>query len=214
MHRFLIAILLLQQNDAFTILRDPARRGLEADRKAALEFFASKERSSAPCWAAARFLERPERDWRLVYDRLTASGGTFHGRVQGADFIEFSGQKFAAADGKLETNVADPAAADFQAVLAKYYADETFTPEEHKGALEALVTAIEKHRARTEALDALRLFAAAHVSGLGEAAAPYAPRLGLRRGGTAGARPNRRPTARWPATTASPRRSSPPTRPL
>ncbi len=183
MRMFLVGALLLLQDDPWTTLRDPARRGRDADRKAALEHFASRERSSAPCWAAARFLQKSDRDWGLVYDRLTASGGVSHGRVQGADFIDLSGLKFPVAGGKVETGVADPAAADLQAVLDKYYADEAFAPEEHKGALEALAGTIERLRTRTEALDLLRLFAMAHVSGLGEAAAPYALRLGLRRGG-------------------------------
>ena len=183
MRIFLIGVALLLQNDSFAVLRDPARRGREADRKAALEYFAARGKSSAPCWAAARFLEKSDREWRLAYDRLRTSGGVFHGRAEGGDFTDFFGQKHAVAGGRLESGAADPAAAELQAVLERYYGDENFTPEEHRGALEALATAIEKVRSRTEALDVLKLFALAHMGGAGEAAAPYGPRLGFHRGG-------------------------------
>ncbi len=183
MRAVLVCILLLLQGDPFAVLRDPARRGKEGERKAAFDQFSARAKSSAPCWAAARFLERSDRDWRLVYDVLTIPGGAFPGRVVGSDFYTFSGQRFPLSKGKLESNVADPAAAELDAVFSKFYADGTFTPEEHKGALEALVGAIGKVQAKTEALEILRLFAMAHVSGLGEAAAPYAPPLGLRRSG-------------------------------
>lgn len=178
-----VALALLLQDDPFAVLRDPALRARDADRKAALQFFASRERTSAPCWAAARFLEKTDREWRLVYDRLVVPGGALRGRAQGEDFVDFSGQKHPPGKGRVERDVKDPVAGDLQAVLARYYQDETFTTEDHKGALEALAGAIERNRSQSEALDALHLFAMAHLSGLGEAASPFALRLGLRRGG-------------------------------
>jgi hypothetical protein len=178
-----VALFLLLQDDPFAVLRDPALRARDADRKAAIQFFSSRERTSAPCWAAARFLEKTDREWGLVYDRLAVPGGSLRGRAQGDDFLDSSGQKHSPGKGRLERDVKDPAAGDLQAVLARYYLDENFTPEDHKGALEALAGAIERNRGVSEALDALHLFAMAHLSGLGEAATPFALRLGLRRAG-------------------------------
>ncbi len=179
----LIALCLLTQSDPYRTLAEHGRRAREADRKAALEHFRARERGSALAWAAARLLERSDQDWRLRYDRLTTKDGVQAGRVAGALFYSFSGQQFAATAGTLEQDALDPAALELDACFARFPNRDTMTEQEHLGALEALAVSYEKVRARSHGYEALRLFALAHASVLGDRAVGTAPRLGLVRTG-------------------------------
>lgn len=157
---------------------DATRRADDTRRRAAAEIFKEKERHGAMFWVAARFLEKSDREWRLVYDRLTLPTGAVLGRAEPDGFYTASGRRLEVADGKLEKNIADPAAAELNRVLAAWHARESLDADGHRAALEALVSAYEKLKGSTEGAEALRLFALAHASALGKEAAG-ADRLGF-----------------------------------
>ncbi len=78
MRASLLALLLLvPQQDPFKTLADPARRGDESARKAAMETFRGSARESAVAYVAAKFLEKSDRDWRLAGDPAQADLNAF-----------------------------------------------------------------------------------------------------------------------------------------
>lgn len=74
----------------------------------------------------------------------------------------------------------EPAAADLNAFLAKFWAAAPADPQVHKDALAALVAAVEKHGSDA---GAFRLFAQAHMSALGDRGAAFAGKLGYSKQG-------------------------------
>lgn len=61
-----ICLLLPAQDDATKVLQDPARRAKDADRLSALKTFRDQAASSPFAWAAARFLSKSDKDWKLT----------------------------------------------------------------------------------------------------------------------------------------------------
>src|SRR6185503_3068640 len=62
----LICLFLTAPDEAHKILQDPARRAKEFDRQTALKAFREQAQSSPAAWVAARFLSKPEKDWKLT----------------------------------------------------------------------------------------------------------------------------------------------------
>lgn len=180
----LLAILCcLSQDEPAKILADPARRAVPEQRLAALEEFRGKARESVTAWAAARFLERSDREWRLVYDRLKTATGATAGTVEGTVLVAFSGQRMPVATGTVEKDARDPAAADLDAYFAKSWTGGAWDEAKHRAALDSLVQLLEKMAGKTEAGEVLRHFAQAHVAVLGDKAAAQAQKLGLAKEG-------------------------------
>jgi hypothetical protein len=175
----LVLVAASPQEDPFAVLTKPALRLKESERKQAFDYFNSKARDNSVCWAAARFLEKSDREWRLSYDRLTTKDGAVAGKVEGETFVTFGGQRMPVASGKLEKEALDPAAVELDGFLAKFWTTDSMTETNHKQALDALVAAIDKVKSRSEASEVLRLFALAHISALGAKAADPAQKLGL-----------------------------------
>jgi hypothetical protein len=67
-----VFLTLTAQDDAYKILQDPARRAKESDRQSALKVFRDQAQNSPAAWVAARFLSRPERDWKISGGELDA----------------------------------------------------------------------------------------------------------------------------------------------
>ncbi len=153
--------LLLLRQDPFGILSDPARRAREEDRRAALEAFRSKAAGSAVHFAAARFLEKSDRQWRLVYDRLKTPKGDFAGVLEGGTLVTFSGQRLPASSGTVEKEVRDPAAAEVDAFLARFWSAAPSTEEQHRQALEAVLQAIGRAEPSEASLSTVRRMASA-----------------------------------------------------
>jgi hypothetical protein len=62
----LICLFFTAQDDPYKILQDPARRAKEFDRQTALKAFRDQAQSSPAAWVAARYLSRPDKDWKLT----------------------------------------------------------------------------------------------------------------------------------------------------
>ena len=61
-----VFLTLTPQDNPYRILQDPARRANEADRQGALKAFRAQAQGNAAAWVAARFLSRPEAEWKLA----------------------------------------------------------------------------------------------------------------------------------------------------
>ncbi len=185
----LLGFLLFLQDDSFRTLADPVRRAKEEDRRAALESFRAAAGGSAVHFVAAQFLERGDRGWRLVYDRLKTPAGAFAGTVEGQVLVTFAGQRLPVSSGAVEKDVRDAAAAEVDAFLARHWSAAPSDEKRHREALEAAVQALEK-TARSEAgPEVFRHFALAHLSALGDKAADSAGKLGfVKEGGLWGRR--------------------------
>jgi hypothetical protein len=61
-----VVLLLSAQDEAYKILQDPARRAKDSDRLSALKTFREQASSNPAAWVAARFLARPEKEWKLT----------------------------------------------------------------------------------------------------------------------------------------------------
>jgi hypothetical protein len=180
----LLAILCcLAQDEPAKILADPARRSVPEQRLAALEAFHGKSHESSTAWAATRFLERSDREWRLVYDRLKTPTGATPGTVEGTVLVTFSGQRIPVSTGTVEKDVRDPAAAGLDAYFAQSWLGGAWDEAKHRAALEALMQILEKTAGKSEAGDVLRHFALVHVGALGDKAAAQAQKLGLSKEG-------------------------------
>jgi hypothetical protein len=179
MKYLLFALCLLPQEDPFKTLADPARRAREEDRRAALESFRAAEGGSAVHFVAARFLEKGDRGWRLVYDRLKKADGTFAGTVEGTVLVTFGGQRLPVDSGTVEKDVRDAASADIDAFLSRHWSSPSWDEKRHREALEAAVQGCEKTSRSEAGPEVFRLFALAHLSALGDKAAEPAAKLGF-----------------------------------
>src|SRR5262245_55083519 len=62
----IVCLFFTAQDDPYKILQDPARRAKDSDRQTALKAFQSQGQSSPAAWVAARFLARPEKEWKIT----------------------------------------------------------------------------------------------------------------------------------------------------
>ncbi len=145
MRAILILLCLLPQDDPFKTLIDPARRADEGARKTALDSLRSGAAQNPSLFLAARFLEKSDRQWKLVNDKA----------------------------------VRDPAAADFEAYLTKFWASAPGDEKQHLEGLAALAAAGEKWPKSEAGPELFRHFAMAHLAALGDKGAAGAARLGL-----------------------------------
>jgi hypothetical protein len=178
MHSLALVFALLVQDDPFKTLSDPARRADAGARQAACEAFRARAGESAVHAAAARFLEKSDREWRLVFDRIKTPNGTVAGTLDGANFVPFSGQKIPAGSGAVEKDVRDAAGTELNAFLAKFWAAAP-ADAQHRDALTALAAASEKAAKSEAGPDLFRLFAMAHLAALGDKGADLAGKFGL-----------------------------------
>ena len=139
----LLLLLAVPQDDPFSVLIDAGKRANEPTRKAALESFRKAGQESGVHFVAAAFLEKTDKQWKLVNDK----------------------------------NARDPASADLDAFLAKYWSTAP-ADDKHLEALNSLAALAEKH-AKSDACDVFRLFAHAHLNAVGDKGATPAAKLGF-----------------------------------
>ncbi|HLY08878.1 MAG TPA: hypothetical protein VKW04_06150 [Planctomycetota bacterium] len=175
-------LLLGVPDESYKILQDPARRSKEFDRQSALKAFRDQSKDNASAWVAARFLEKTDRQWKLSYDRLKTGSGVLLGSVDGATFVAYNGTKVAVSSGALEKDVRDPAGIELDAYLKAWWTGASLSDADHRKALEALETAVGKVGA-SEGAEALKLFALAHTSVLGDRASDIVSKFGLAKEG-------------------------------
>jgi hypothetical protein len=150
------------QDENYKILQDPARRAKDFDRQTALKAFKEQSRQSPAAWAAARFLEKTDRQWKLSYDRLKTPSATLLGTADGVNFVAYNGTRAAVSSGTLEKDVLD-------AYLKTWWSGAALSDGEHRKALEALEQSIGK-AGPSEGAEALKLFLLVHTSALGDRA--------------------------------------------
>ncbi len=170
------------QDENYKILQDPARRAKEFDRKTALEAFKAKSRDSAAAWVATRFLEKSDRQWKLLYDRLKTPSATLLGTADGQNFTAYNGTKTAVGSGTLEKDVRDPASAELDAYLKTYWTGAALSDADHRKALESLETSLGK-LGTSEGAEALKLFLLVHTSVLGDRASDIISKFGFSKEG-------------------------------
>src|SRR5579862_1914762 len=175
-------LLLGVPDESHQILQDPARRAKEFDRQSALKAFREQSKDNAAAWAAARFLEKTDRQWKLSYDRLKTGSGVLLGSVDGSNFVAYNGTKVAVSSGTLEKDVRDPAGVELDAYLKAWWSGSTLSDADHRKALEALEASVAKV-GPSEGAEALKLFALVHTSALGDRASDIVSKFGLSKEG-------------------------------
>ncbi|HVR84101.1 MAG TPA: hypothetical protein VMU54_07305 [Planctomycetota bacterium] len=170
------------QDESHQILQDPARRAKEFDRQSALKAFREQSKDNAAAWAAARFLEKTDRQWKLTYDRLKTGSGVLLGSVDGATFVAYTGAKVAVSSGTLEKDVRDPAGIELDAYLKAWASGKALSDADHRKALESLETSITKV-GPSEGAEALKLFLLVHTSALGDRASDIVSKFGFAKEG-------------------------------
>lgn len=170
------------QDENYKILQDPARRAKDFDRKTALQAFKAQAQQSPAAYVAARFLEKSDRQWKLVYDRLKTSGATLIGTANGQDFVAYNGTRAAVSSGTLEKDVKDPAGVEVDAYLKTWWTGAALSDADHRKALEALEQSLGKV-GTSEGAEALKLFLLVHTSALGDRASDIVSKFGFSKEG-------------------------------
>jgi hypothetical protein len=170
------------QDESFKILQDPARRAKEFDRQTALKGFKAQAQQSPSAWVAARFLEKTDRQWKLVYDRLKTSTGIQLGLAEGGTFVGLNGSRTPVSSGTLEKDLRDPAGLELDGYLKTYWTGAALSDADHRKAMESLEQSITR-AGTSEGVEALKHFLLAHAAVLGDRASDILNKFGFAKEG-------------------------------